>query len=239
MEKAKKIKIFVGIFYLILLSAFLFIIFSKFNFAEVASYQFIQLYLAYFLDFKNTNLTFVIIVFAIATIFWVFLLGIVSPVAFIGGLFFGKWLGTLIVSIGLSLGAILLYIFVNYFFKDLIKEKFLFRFKNLKSKFKKNEFNFMFLFRFIGGIPFPIANLLPALFNVSIKNYFIGTFFGMMPQLFIIVSLGSGIEKIINQNETVPSVIDLLFSSEIYTPIISFILLVIITGFARKMFFKS
>jgi uncharacterized membrane protein YdjX (TVP38/TMEM64 family) len=97
----------------------------------------------------------------------------------------------------------------------------------------------MFLFRFIGGIPFPIANLIPALFNVSIKNYLIGTFFGIMPQLYIMVSLGSGIEKIINQNETLPSVVDLLFSPEIYIPIISFILLVIITGFVRKMFFKG
>ena len=42
------------------------------------------------------------------------------------------------------------------------------------------------------------------------------------------VSLGSGIERIIKQNEMAPSFLNLLFSSEIYIPIAGFILLMVL-----------
>ena len=72
----------------------------------------------------------------------------------------------------------------------------------------------MFVYRFIGGIPFFIANILPCLFQVKIKNYFFATFLGMLPQLFIGTSLGSSIEKIIIQNEKMPTFFNILSSSK-------------------------
>ena len=239
MEKSKKLKIFIGLFYLIVFSSFLILFFSKFSFEEVTSYEFIQLNRDYFFSLKESNLIITSVVFFILTIFWVFLLGFGSPVALIGGFIFGKWLGTLIVVAGLSAGATFLYIFGNYYLKDLIKEKFFHKFKDLEPKFKRNEFIFFLLYRFIGGIPFQIANLLPILFNISVRNYSIGTFLGMMPQLFIIVSLGNGIEKIINQNEKAPSIKDLIFSFEIYGPILGFVFLVLITTIIKKIFFNK
>ena len=239
MEKSKKLKIFIGLFYLIVFSSFLIFFFSKFSFEEVTSYKFIQLNRDYFFSLKESNLIITSVVFFILTIFWIFLLGFASPVALIGGFIFGKWLGTLIVVAGLSVGATFLYIFGNYYLKDLIKEKFFHKFQDLESKFKRNEFIFFLLYRFIGGIPFQIANLLPILFNISVRNYLIGTFLGMMPPLFIIVSLGSGIEKIINQNEKAPLIKDLIFSFEIYGPILGFVFLVLITTIIKKIFFKK
>jgi uncharacterized membrane protein YdjX (TVP38/TMEM64 family) len=167
------------------------------------------------------------------------MLGFGSPVALLGGFIFGKWIGTIIVTFGLSIGATLLYIFANYFLKDFIRDKFLHKFKNLEKKFKKNELIYFFLYRFVGGIPFQLANVLPVLFNVSIMNYLIGTFLGIIPTIFIIVSLGSGIEKIIHQNEQAPSIIDLLSSPEIYVPVSLFILLALITIIVKKFFYNN
>ena len=239
MEKSKKIKIFIGLFYLILFLCFLIIFFSKYSFEEIKSYEFIQQNRDYFLNLKEANFIFIFLIFFIFIIIWTFFGGFGSPVALIGGFIFGKFLGTFTVILGLTCGATFLYIFANYFLKDFIKEKFLFKFQNLESKFKKHEFNYFLLYRFIGGIPFAIANLLPAIFNISIKNYFLGTFLGIIPQLFLIASLGSGLNKIIQQNETVPSIIDLLFSSEIYIPILAFIFIVLITIIIRKFFYKN
>ena len=42
MEKTKKIKIFIGLSYLILISIFMFLFFSKFSFHEITSYNFIK-----------------------------------------------------------------------------------------------------------------------------------------------------------------------------------------------------
>jgi len=55
-----------------------------------------------------------------------------------------------------------------------------------------------------------------------------------LPQLFVLVSLGSGIENVINQNQTAPSILDMLFSPEIYIPIFGFIFLLIIVLFIKK-----
>ena len=239
MEKSKKLKIFIGLFYLILFSCFLIIFFSKYSFEEIKSYEFIQQNRDYFFSLKEANFIFIFVVFFIFIIIWTFFAGFGSPMALVGGFIFGKFLGTFIVVLGLTCGATFLYIFANYFLKDFIKEKFLFKFQNLESKFKKNEFIYFLLYRFIGGIPLVIANLLPVIFNIKIKNFFLGTLLGFIPQLFLIASLGSGLNKIIQQNETAPSIIDLLFSSEIYIPILAFIFIVLITIFIRKFFYKN
>jgi uncharacterized membrane protein YdjX (TVP38/TMEM64 family) len=222
-----------------LLSGFLFLFFSKFTLEEISSYQFIQSNRDYFFQLKETNLILISLIFFIGSIIFVLMLGFGSPVALLGGFIFGKWIGTLIVALGLSIGATFLYIFANYFLKDFIREKFLHKFKNLEKKFKKNELIYFFLYRFVGGIPFQLANVLPVLFNVSIKNYLIGTLAGIMPSLFIIVSLGSGIEKIINRNEQAPSIIDLLFSPEIYFPISLFVLLILTIIIIKKFFYNN
>jgi uncharacterized membrane protein YdjX (TVP38/TMEM64 family) len=239
MQKTKNIKIFIGTIYLILLFIFLYLFFSKFTFEEITTYKFIQSNTEYLTNIKETNTILLSFGFMIITTLWVFLLGFGSPIALVAGFIFGKWLGVLLAVSALSIGATILYIFVGYFFKDLIIEKILSKFKNLETKFKKNEFIFFLIYRFVGGIPFQIANLLPILFNVKRKNYFFGSFLGIMPQGFIITSLGSGISEIIKNNDTVPSLLDLLLSSEIYLPILAFIFLVFLTIILKKFFYKN
>ena len=60
----------------------------------------------------------------------------------------------------------------------------------------------------------------------------------MMPGLFIITSLGSGLEKIIDKNLTPPSLIELIKSQEIYIPIIGFLFLIIIIFLIKKNYFN-
>jgi len=112
MEKAKKTRIIIGLCYLTLVTFFLFMFFSKFSIDEITSYDFIRDNRLYFQELKNSNLFLVSIIFLIFTILWVFpFLGFGSPIALLGGFMFGKWLGTIIVVIGLSVGATFLYMF--------------------------------------------------------------------------------------------------------------------------------
>ncbi|MDC1159847.1 VTT domain-containing protein [Candidatus Pelagibacter sp.] len=238
MEKSKKIKIIIGIIYIVLVSSFLYFFLSKFSLEEITSYEFIKNNRDYFFNLKQSNLLLLSLVFIFLTIIWVLLAGFGSPVALVAGFIFGKWLGTLVLIFGLSLGATMLYIFANYFFKDFIREKFLFKFKNLEFKFKKSEFNYLLFYRFVGGIPFVIANVLPCIFNVKISNFFWSTLLGIIPSVFLIVSIGSGLEKIIQQNLEPPRIVDLIYSPDIYIPIIAFLALIILTIIARKFFYK-
>ena len=239
MEKDKKIKIFLGLAYLLIVILFLWLIFNKFSFDELASYDFIKNNRDYLISIKESNLFLISLTFLIFTILWVLLLGFGSPIFLLGGFIFGKWIGTILVVFGLSTGATLLYILANYFFKDLIIEKFSKKFSKLKEKFKNNEFLFFLIYRFIGGIPFSISNILPVLFNIKVKNFFFGSLIGMAPQLFIGVSIGAGIEKIINLNQNPPTFLSILISKDIYIPIIGFIFFIILTYLLRKKFYQK
>jgi len=239
MKKSKKIKLFIGISYLILVSIFLFLFFSKFSLQEISSYDFIKDNRTYLIELKNSNLFLLTIIFLILSILWVFpFLGFGSPVALVGGFIFGKWIGTLVVVLGLSVGATFLYTFGNYFLKDLIREKFLYKYKNLDIKFKKSEFNYLLIYRFIGGIPWQLSCILPTIFNVKVKNFFFATLVGIIPQIFLAVSIGSGLENIIKQNMVPPSIVEIIISPEIYIPLILFFILLLITIFIRKIFYR-
>ena len=240
MEKNTKIKLYVGISYLILLSAFLFFFFSKFSLQGITSYDFIKENSLYLLEFKNSNLFLVSIIFLILTILWVFpFLGFGSPIALLGGFVLGKWIGTIVVVLGLSIGATFLYIFGNYFLKELIAEKFLKKFQNLQIKFKKSEFLYLLIYRFCGGIPWQLSCILPTIFNVKVKNFFYATFIGIVPQIFLAVSIGSGLEKVIEQNSVAPGILDLLTTKDVYIPLIVFIFLLFFSFLIRKIFYKK
>ena len=240
MEKAKKTKIIIGLCYLTLVSFFLLMFFSKFSIDEITSYDFIKENISYFQELKNSNLFLISIIFLIFTILWVFpFLGFGSPIALLGGFMFGKWLGTIIVVIGLSVGATFLYMFGNYFLKDLIRQKFLNKYENLERRFKKSEFYYLLIYRFIGGIPWQLSCILPTIFNVKTVNFFFASLIGIVPQIFLAVSIGSGLEKIIDQNSELPKIAEVILSPEIYIPILAFLSLVLTTIFLRKSFYKN
>ena len=239
MNREKKIKLFLGSAYILIVFVFLLIFFNNFSFQDFSSYELIRENREALENIKNSNIFISSIIFLLGTIVWVLLLGFGSPVFLVGGFIFGKWLGTFLVVFGLSIGATLLYMFANYFFKDLVEEKFSSRFSNFTEKFKKNEFVFFLIYRFVGGIPFFISNILPTIFNVKVGNFFLGSIIGMTPQLFVGASLGAGLSKMLEENSEVPSVLELIFSPDIYLPILGIIILVIIGFLLKKNFYTK
>ena len=240
MEKTKKIKIFLGLSYLILITVFLVFFFSKYSLQEITSYDFIKENRDYFIELKESNLFLVFLVYLLFAILWIFpFLGFGTPIALVAGFIFEKWIGTFVIVLSLSIGGTFLYIFGNFFLKDLIKEKILVKFQNLEKKFKDSEFTYLLIYRFLGGIPWQLSCLLPTIFNVKVSNFFLATFLGIIPQVFLVVSIGSGLEKVIDQNSNMPEISDIIFLPDIYIPIVAFFSLVLLTIFLRKLFYKN
>ena len=233
--KIKSIKILIGLFYFMLLLFFLYLFFSKYSLEEITTYKFIQSNREYLINIKESNIFLLSIVFIVFTIVWIFMLGFGSPVVLLAGFIFGKWLGTLILIFGNTLGGLLLYQLAKTFFSELIEKKFTTKFSKFIEFFNKNETIYFMCFRFIGGggTPFPIQNVLPVLFNMSAKNYVIATLLGIIPTTFVAVALGSGIEKIIDQNAKL-SFLPVIQSPEIYLPIIGFFIILIFAFFLKK-----
>ena len=189
MLQEKKLKILLGLFYLSILIGFLFILFSNFDLEEISTYQFIQKNKDQLDLLKQNKLIFLMLIFFVVTVFWVSLLGFGSPIALLGGFIFGKWIGSLLVVFSLTTGSLCLYLIGKYFFYEFLNKKLHNKFNYLEKIFSKNELLIMIIFRFVGLVPFFIANLLPVIFNISIKNYYLGTLIGIFPAIFIMVSL--------------------------------------------------
>jgi len=235
-----KFKLILGITYLAILSTGLYFLFSATDPKNLMSYEFIRLNKDIILEYKSENFLFLSIAFFIFCIIWVLLLGFAMPLLLFSGFVFGKWWGILIVLTATTVGATLLYMLVGFFFRDSIQEKLAPKFSKLKEFFIKNDLLYFTSFRFVGGggTPYAVQNVLPILFDMPVKNYIIATFFGSMPAMFVTVALGSGIENVIDKNVEL-SIYTVLFSPEIYIPIIAFFIILIIAFIIKKFYFKQ
>ncbi|MEY2962361.1 MAG: hypothetical protein RL496_188 [Pseudomonadota bacterium] len=231
-----KIKIIIGFTYLLCLSLLLYYIFSKYDLKDLIDINFLKDNQKTFVKFKEQNIFIVSLIFFFFSIIWVLLLGFGSPIALAGGFIFGKWLGAFLVLFSLTIGATLLYTLGVLFFKELINSKLAPRLGKLISLFNKNEILYFTLYRFTGGgLPFFMQNLLPVIFNMKIKNYFIATLIGLIPGVFILVSIGSGIDKFLIKDSLDWS--GLIKDPEIYFPIFGFVLILIAGIFIKRKFF--
>ena len=234
------LKLVIGITYLAIISIGLYFLFSIVDIKDVMSYEFIRSNKDIILKYKNENFLFLTVIFFIFSVVWVLLLGFAMPLLIFSGFVFGKWWGILIVLTSTTIGATLLYLLVGFFFRETIEQKLAPKFSKLKEFFIRNDILYFMSYRFIGGggTPYAIQNVLPILFNMSVKNYVIATFVGSMPSMFVTVSLGSGIENVIDQNATL-SIVTVLLSPEIYIPIIAFFIILIIAFLIKKLDFKA
>ena len=236
---SKKLKVFLGISYLLILFAFLYFIFLKIEISRLNDFSYYKELQAGIDIFIGQNLYLNLLIFFVFSVLWVVLLGFGLPILITAGILFGKWVGTLVAVTSLSLGALLLYTIANFFFIDLVNKLLEKRFSNYIKLFKKNEFLYFFIFRVSGGlgIPFALQNVLPIIFNIKKINYFFASFLGFIPSMFIFVSIGSGLNKFIKDTDNF-SLMNLITSKDIYIPIAIFIIFIIISATIKKFFFN-
>ena len=237
---SKNLKIFLGISYLLILFVFLYFIFTSIEINRLNDFSYykeIQIDLdKYVSENKLINL----IYFSIFSIIWVVLLGFGSPILIISGILFGQLMGTIISVVSISVGALILYSIGIFFFRDLIKVLLEKKIEKYIQLFQKNEFFYFFIYRFIGGlgVPFGLQNLIPILFDMKKINYFLASLFGFIPSMFIMNTIGAGLNSYIEQAQSF-SIIDLILTPGIFFPIIFFAGFMILSLFIKKKFFDN
>ena len=235
----KNTKLIAATIYAICFVFLIYMVFSYVDLKDLTDYSFLKNNSELIQDFKNKNLFFISILFFLFSVVWIILLGFASPLAIIFGYVFGAWYGTLLSIISFSVGCTLLYFLANSFFKEIITRYLANKISKIKNKFNKNEFLYFMLFRFTGGagIPFAIQNVLPVLFDMKIKNYFFASLIGLLPIIFIINSLGAGLENIVSTSSDF-DYLEVILSPNIYWPLICFFLILIVSAFLKNKIFK-
>ena len=236
----KSLKLFLGISYITILLIFLYMIFSYIEIKRLDDFLYYKELQINLEQAVGKNLYLNLLIFFLFSLVWVSLLGFGSPLLLISGILFGKWTGTFISVLSISVGSLILYSIASFFFKDLVHSLLEKKFSKYINLFKKNEFNYFFIFRLAGGlgIPFGLQNILPVLFNIKKTNYFFASFLGFIPIFFIWNTIGSGLNRYIKLSDNF-SFINLLFNKEIYLPIFFFLIVTLISFVVKKRIFDK
>jgi uncharacterized membrane protein YdjX (TVP38/TMEM64 family) len=119
-----------------------------------------------------------------------------SFLSIFGGFLFGTLLGGSAIVIGATLGATGIFLAARYAIGDALTKKAGPYMKKFEKGLQDNELSYLFILRLIPAFPFFIVNIVPALFDVKIRNYILTTFFGIIPGCFVYASVGAGIGAI-------------------------------------------
>jgi uncharacterized membrane protein YdjX (TVP38/TMEM64 family) len=237
---SKNFKFFLGFTYLVILAVFLYFIFSNIQINRLGDFSYYKELQLNIGSSVGKNLFINIIYFFVFTVVWVALLGFGSPLLIISGILFGKWIGTVVSVFSMSVGALALYSIANFFFNDLVKNILEKRFKNYIKLFKKKEFFYFFIYRFVGGlgVPFFLQNIFPVLFNMTKRNYFFSSLLGFVPAFFVFNTIGAGLNSYIEQADKF-SFLEIILTPDIFYPVLMFVILMITSLMIKKNFFEN
>jgi len=236
MNRLSKIKIFLGFAYLSIVTAVV-IAFFYYGADTFLSPSYLIDNKKYIFELRDQNLFLISSVYFFFSIIWVFLMGFGTPLIIFAGFAFGTVLGSILSIFSFTIGATLLYIFANHYFKDLVEKYLGSKYSGLKNNINQNELSYFFSLRVIPGIPFPIKNLLPVLFNMKLKNFFLATLFGEAIPIIISVSIFSGLSNAFESDKDLN--LNLLFAPEIFFPLLALAVMSLIANYVKKKYFKK
>ncbi len=116
--------------------------------------------------------------FVLVSIFWLSLVGIVTPVLLISTLAFGYF------GVFVSLFTLVISSIINFFLATRTKS-LIPKFKYKKPLISNNPLIVYIIFRFLPGVPYIIKNFSVVLFKLNLKKFFLAVILSDTPQVII------------------------------------------------------
>ena len=107
-----------------------------------------------------------------------------------GGYLFGLAVGVPAIVTAATLGAVIVYLAAKTAAGDLFRRRAKGFLAEMEKGFRENELSYMFLLRLAPVFPFWAVNIGAGALGVSLRNYVVGTFFGIIPGSFVYASIG-------------------------------------------------
>ncbi len=118
-----------------------------------------------------------------------------------GGFLFGWFAGGLATVVAATVGATAIFLIAKTSFGETLSAKAGPFLDKLASGFRENALSYLLFLRLVPAFPFWLVNLAPALLGVRISTYVTGTFLGIIPGTFVFASLGSGLDRIVEDQQ--------------------------------------
>ena len=148
--------------------------------------------------YENNKIIFLLIFFAIYVTSTAVSIPGATILTLAGGFIFGRYLGTLVVSIAACIGATLAMIVARTLLGEYIQNKYPKQLATMNEGVKKEGGLYLLSLRLIPLFPFVAINLIMGLTKMSIKKFYLYSQIGMLPGTFVYVNAGSALSNIEN-----------------------------------------
>lgn len=152
------------------------------------------------------------------------------------GFVFGTVAATLIVVSGATLGAVGIFLAAKYALGDILQRKaqgtISAAVKRMEAGFKENALSYLLVLRLVPLFPFWLVNLVPALLNVPLRTYVVGTFLGIIPGTAVYCSVGNGLGAIIDAGDE-PN-LSIIFQPDVIGPLVGLAVLSMVPVVYKK-----
>jgi uncharacterized membrane protein YdjX (TVP38/TMEM64 family) len=121
-----------------------------------------------------------------------------TALSLLTGFLFGRWLGTGLIIIAATLGALLVFLAARHLFARQIGQRLATNkaAERMLKGFDQNAFNYLLFLRLVPAFPFWLVNLAPSLTSIPTRTYVIATAIGITPGAFVIANLGGSLGEI-------------------------------------------
>ena len=136
--------------------------------------------------------------------FLVFVLGtglslpVMVTLSVIAGAVFGLVIGMILATLACATGGTFAYLFSRHLLRDWVHRRFPDQFEMVNRGVERDGSFYLFSVRMMPVIPFWLVNLAVGLTTMKPSQFFIATFFGMLPMMFILVNFGTQLGSIEN-----------------------------------------
>lgn len=135
----------------------------------------------------------------------------VSAISLLGGFLFGRYYGTILVSLSSTLGATSAFLCARFLFQGRQRNKYQIIVKKFQAHLDRDGVQYLFALRMTPAIPFFLVNVVMGLTNMPPVSFAFVSLLGMLPMSFIYVSAGEKLSEISSLQEILSFDIALLF----------------------------
>lgn len=149
----------------------------------------------------DSFLTSILIYMAIYAMVVALSLPVAGALTLAGGFLFGAWIGGPATVIAATLGATLIFILARTALAESLSQRAGPWLNKLRGGFQDNALSYLLFLRLVPAFPFWLVNLAPALLGVSLRDYVIATFLGIIPGTFALALTGAGLGSVLEAHQ--------------------------------------
>lgn len=145
-----------------------------------------------------------------------------------GGFLFGPWVGSASAVVGMTFGAIIMFLVARSALGEIIRRRAKAGglIEKIQAGVRANAFSYLLVLRLIPAVPFWLCNIASGFVDIPMRTYVAATILGIIPSTVIYSSIGAGLDHVFDQGQK-PD-LNMMMDPQVLLPLIGLCLLSVI-----------